>query len=862
MANPRTRQPTILLLAALAVLGCGGSSSSGCSGLKPIPTGRYSGEKTDNAVTIRLSAGGINFLNSKWKELIEVFAPGQKLSFPFACAKQSVPVIGSVTIADQGGPSGGRNDDTCDSKDQPAIVDVTINGFNLLPRPPDSVDVTIQVTVDTGKIYLTKSCVKCSIDFNTARATPAVNQMRAVVKFTIDTKWDRLLAFEIAQMDGTKVCGASGALPKPQCFDPDDLSLNDECGCTLCGCYVCSFVCDVGDWDPIKTFLLEMMSPMLEGEIRKNIEKQSCESCGAGKPACPQLPNATSTCQSNVCKDTAPPNKCVPRFLGTEGRLTLASVMGSFGVPADAEMDLSVAAGSSVSMDQGINMGTRAGIVAVTTSDCVPPLAAPPILPVTPPNFDAEADPAKGPYHVGLGISSAFLNLATHHAHQSGSLCVTMTSASSGMLNTGLFKTFLPSLGRLATRDGKDAPMMVVLRPAAPPKLTVGQGTYDPVTKKPVKPLLLVTMTDLTVDFYAMFDDRFARLFSLTADISVPLSLIFENCSSVTPALGDLKQLITNIRTANSEILAEDPKVLADLIPAVIGLAEPAVAGALKPFALPQLGSFKLKVNEAKGLGNVVGTGTYDHLGIYAQLLTAGSACAVTSPRTLVTLKRSVIPPAERMRLRGEPLPWPVAVLDVRSLGMEGTPEFAYRIDGGMWTTFLAPSAQNELEVTHPAFLIQGQHVIEVRSRMAEHPHGISPPAAIGFRVDWEPPEVSLRVDRAAGLIEVNAQDVVSAPLALQYAYRVGGGEFGLFGPPRLIDLEAIELAGGVAVRVKDEAGNVGEAAYGMTAISSRPEQAGASALPGAAAGCTVAGGSLALLGTLGALGLMRRRRR
>jgi len=310
------------------------------------------------------------------------------------------------------------------------------------------------------------------------------------------------------------------------------------------------------------------------------------------------------------------------------------------------------------------------------------------------------------------------------------------------VLNTGLFKTFLPSLGNLATVDGKDAPMMIVMRPASAPTVAIGKGTFDPVTKKPIDPLITLSMPNVSIDFYAMLSDRYARLFTLTADIALPLSLIFEGCDSVTPAIGDLKMLITNIHTANSEILAEDPMVLTDLIPAVIGLAEPAVTSALKPFALPALGSFKLKVNEVKGLGAISGTANYNHLGIYATLLPLNGQCATGAPLTTVALKRSVIPDAKLMVATGKGLPWPQAVLDVHALGQNGTPEFAYRVDHGTWTTFLA-APNDELLVEHPAFLFQGLHHIEVRSRMAEDPHGISNPASVGFMVDWDPPSVS-----------------------------------------------------------------------------------------------------------------------
>jgi hypothetical protein len=552
----------------------------------------------------------------------------------------------------------------------------------------------------------------------------------------------------------------------------------------------------------------------------------------------------------------------VPRFLGIEGRMSVGTVLSGFGVGAESQIDVSVAAGSSVLIDQGITLGMRAGSQSVALSPCVPAQAAPAIIAVPAPNFDAEATPGSG-YHVGLGLSQPYLNLAFHEAHQAGALCVGVTGTTIGLLNTGLFKTFLPSLGRLTTRDGQDAPMMIVLRPAQPPKITVGKGTYDPVTKRPIKPLITLTLPDITIDFYAMFDDRYARIFSLTSDISVPLSLIFEACSTVQPALGDLRMVISNIKTSNSEILAEDPKVLADLIPLVIGVLEPQLASALKPFNLPTIGNFKLKVNESKGISLIAGTENYNHLGLYATLLPQNAQCAVTAPLTVAALKKSVMPKAQDLRATGRGLAWPVAVLDVHALGLSGTPEFAYRIDNGLWSTFLSATDEGELEVSHPVFLMQGAHTIEVRSRMSEEPHGISAPVKVGFNVDWEGPEVTLQVDRENDRLAVSARDVVSAPSALQYAYRVGAGSYSTFGPAREISLSAVEQAGGVWVAVRDEALNVTEVTHKVAKEFERGDSSeGGSADPATGnTGCSTAPAPFAVFGLFGLLAYLRRRR-
>jgi hypothetical protein len=878
---PRGARHGFIALCVLGLLAadCAGTGT-GCMALTPIPGGRYQGPKNDNAVNIRLSAQGINYLNSNWPMLISAFAPGSTLTLPVACRTQSIPALGNVAIADMGAPgctseTCGRMDGVCTTSgpkaDAPANVQATITGFSLVPQAPDRLQASVQLTVDTNAVLLASesdnflACIglsrfKCSVRFNTQAQGPGDNRIRATLKFSIDTRWDKLLAFEVASFTGSDVCGASGAPPAPDCLQPQDISLSGENNCG-------NVYCDTADLDIVKTTLLQLISPLLQNQIRGILGTQTCQACmsTADCPRSTDGSNTQATCMNNVCVDPGGSGKCVPRFLGVEGRAGLGAVLGRFGAPQDAQMDLSVAAGSSVTVDQGVTFGTRVGAQAVKVASCVPPSPAPAMPTVAAPNFDGEATPGS-PYHVGLGLSANFLNVAFHAAHQAGALCLQLSTENVGLVNTGLFKTFLPSLGKLATRDGKDAPMMVVLRPARPPQVTVGQGTYDPATKKPIKPLLLLTLPDLSIDFYALIDDRQARLFSLTADISLPLSLIFEGCDKVTPALGDVRSLISNIRTANSEMLAEDPQVLADLVPAIIGLAEPALAGALSGFALPSLGAFKLKVNEVKGVGNIAGTEAYNHLGLYAQLKGLNEMCAVSAPRLTASLQARRMPQAAQMRATGrQALPWPEAVLRVEALGKDGTPEFSVRVDGGLWTDFRRAEA-GALTVSHPRFLLQGLHTIEVRARVAEDPHGLSAPEPVGFVVDWDAPEVALIADQLTDRLEVRAHDVVSEASRLEFAYRVGEGPVSAFGAAREVRLSAVEAQGGVTVLVRDELGNVGQAVWRAPTVAVRPERPNAEpedeGRAGAApTGCSAIDGlALSCLGALA--GLMCRRRR
>lgn len=869
------RRFVFCVFATFAAYGCSGNSS--CSGLTNIPTGRYSGVKNDNAVNVRVTANGLSYINSNWRDLVDAFAPGGRLDIEIPCKKlENVQFLGTVYVADQGNGSGaGRNDLNCDpNTDLPAKVGVVINSFKLVPQAPDKVSAELAVNIDTGTLYAgtegTPCDIKCTLGFNNGTTG---NTFAAVIRFTVDTKWDSLVAFSIDSLNGTEVCGGLGAADKPGCLDPDQMSLGRD---TSSYC-IYSFACSAADWAPLKKLVLGLASPLINAKIKAALATQGCEKCGPGIQACPtSASGSTSSCMqtsdstvacgnaaSCLCVDNAAPHACVPRLLGVEGRVAVAPLLASFGVAGDATMDLSVGLGSTATVDTGISFGSRVGIQAVSVASCVTAQPAPSIVTVPAPNFDGEATPGSM-YHVGLSLSSSFLNVAFHQAQQAGALCLQLGSSNVGVINTGIFKTFLPSLGRLATRDGKDAPMMVALRPGRAPLVTVGLGTYDPLTKKPIKPLLTMTLPELSIDVYALLDDRFARLFTITADVSLPMSLIFEGCDKVSPALGDLKMLVSNVKTANSEMLAEDPKVLENLIPAVIGYAEPALASLLQPFTLPALGSFKMKVNETKGIGNIAGSEAYNHLGIYATLLASGAACAVSAPVTHVSMKQAIMPKSEEMRaVVGKALPWPKAILNVSATNKEGSAEFAYKIDDGMWSTFF-PAPGNEFEVSHPRFLIQGLHTIWVRSRVAEDEHGISAPVQVPFTVDFDAPSVSLTADSASDRVHVVAHDTVTADSSLQFAYALGDAAAGEFGFARDISLSAIEQRGGVTVFVRDDMGNVGSSTYRAPTVALRPDgsKAGgineAQVLPG---GCSSTGG-LEMFGLLALAGLLNRRRK
>jgi hypothetical protein len=604
----------VLLVMSLLATGCSGAT------LEPLGDGGFVGTKQDDAVALQLSEHGLAELNERWPLLLDALAPGRRLTVPLPCTAQrlTVPGIGTTElfIADQGGPSGGRSDGACDARDAPANVEVTVIGLSVSALQEDRLELALSLTMETGKVYLTNphsvlgyECdLTCALALSSAMAAPPENEVALQVRLRVDPRWDRLVAFDVERLEGSRVCGAAGALARPTCLDPGDLSMSDEGSCLALG-----WACELLDVDVVKALVLQQLSPILEAELTALVVAQACRACGAASEPCPSATDGTgeaSACQEGTCVD--PRGGCVPRFLGVEGLFELGEV-----APGASGVGLSIAAGGAVAVEHGLLVGGRAGVEPAARATCVPALAPPEATPAGPPAFDAEASPGLE-YDVAGAVSASFLDRALWAAHQAGGLCLELEGSRVGPLDTGLMRVLVPSLAPLAGRDGHDAPMMLVVRPELAPRVEVGPGGVEPATGTP-RPALTVVLDELSLDLYALVDDRMVRVLTLTCDVSAPVSFALGGCDQVTPVVGRLTA--TDVRATNAEALAEDPAGLVELLPTLLALAQPALAAGLGPVSMPTVGGLRLEPLELKGLGPVEGGPRHRALGLYARVL-------------------------------------------------------------------------------------------------------------------------------------------------------------------------------------------------------------------------------------------------
>lgn len=694
--------------------GGGGGCGGGCQGFQQLPQGTYTGPKQDSAGAIRVSGQGFAYLNSDAgvSTVLSLFAPGGTLRVPMPCSVQTANLFGipalQLVIGDEGdllctSESCGQMDGRCTTsgatRDVPRDILITISSLRFSPKSPDLVEARITATVQTGLIHMSSvnrnAClftqpIKCSLDFDTARTTPPSTELGINIKLAIDPKWDKLLSLEVASVDGTDACG--GGTNPPVCIDGNDFVINKPPG-TNCS------LCSLTNLGPVKNLLVGQLADSLSKQINDALAEANCAPCSNGM--CPMATQAgvSAMCKPEdggpgTCIDTTT-SKCVPGLIGLEGRADVSAALQGL-IPRGAELELAYGAGGSVtSSPMGTTIGLRGGMREVTPAACVAPKNRPQPVMLPLPDFDLDA-PAMG-YDLAFSLSQQMMSDALYHVQQSGALCLELGTETISQLESSLVAAAFPSLGKLT--DGKAVPMRVVVRPVNPPTIVLGEGTLD-AQGQPLDPLLLLDWPQVEIDLYALLDDRMARLFTIQFDLKLPMGLDVQGCDRLRPVLGSLRDSIQHPQVINSELLAEDTKTLEGLVPLLLAQIEPQLAMGFPEFQLPDLAgfAFKFQLVRARGVGQIAGSSTYNHLGIYARLYPATEMCPVP-----------LVPEEAALWLTSRE----GSVARVTGLG---THEISYRVDRGFWSLWRSTDAFGQAVIDHPRLSLKGHHVIEVRS--------------------------------------------------------------------------------------------------------------------------------------------------
>ncbi|MGM0554907.1 MAG: hypothetical protein ACQEVA_00825 [Myxococcota bacterium] len=782
----------ILFVIALTLSAC---ADQGCD-CEGFETADYPEEHYDKTVPlggqIRVTDSGLQFLGDQVPTLIEQVQPGG-LSF-------------CLPADDSGNPALCNDGRTCTNGNPGCQLDLEISESNIEPNPDDTLDVGITIGGLGGK--------------------NANGDKLDELYFEYDQLWTTTCtAHFYDKISGDSSVPAQIPAVLPVTFKVDQNSPTNDTRIELGDVQIEGEVTDYVDFDlsgGIDCGIADFFSGLLNGTINDQLAgqletiineveaEQLCRTCGDQDPACP----GNSTCgeQAGIPVCQYQDESCAPTPFGIEGNLKLGSVIGDFSENPQAGVHTFARLGDKADVDTGLNLAMRTGFQQEQDARCIP------IDPTARPSFDAIADSDSiytdqrsggESFMVGIGLHKRAVEHMLWSTWASGALCLQVSGADIDQLSPQTLGLLLPSLKEIT--DPKSL-LFLKLVPQKPPKAVLGANTvtesgdsYDIED-----PLMTIDWKDLDIHFYAYSQDRFLRLFSLRADLEIPVALAADGQGSIIPVLGDLENAVTNIRPVKTELLEEDPQRLVDLVPTLIGQALPGLAGSLnEPIELPEFFGLAIGLDQ----DDITSVDNNTMIALYADLV------EVSQTNFMATLDTNIVDSkVDTSEWTDSGIPRPKVTLEVfgstpiDNVGtVERGIEFSYRVDGGNWSLF---HRSEELVIQDPALVLQGHHTIDVRARYRGEPGSVETEyASVTVPVDYQKPDFS--IERSGAIVSLEATDVVDDEL--EYRYRIvddmGGSDWTAWSTEASIDLAEIGAPERLRLvaQVRDDAGYVAE---------------------------------------------------
>lgn len=830
-ASPHWRDPRIFAVIGLLAAACSGSvSCSGCGGtpLTPIPGGFPDEAEIPRAAQVRVSRTGLDFLETRFSDLVEAYAaqscgqpedPPCPSGFNTSCSPaQSVcvdpmgtpqPVLGFEVEFTQQGSATVCRDPLTDPNRRDCHAWLRLEGLGLQPEAPDRVRATVTARVLTSVIPIEFNSgildLDCIVDLDSARSGSPLQDLELVLQVS---SWQPASGTGGGQLQ-IEVVEVNAQIP-----DDDIAVAGDPIQGTAGDVLACGGLNALGS---LKAALVGQLTDSLAGIIQDEIDELLGWTCGlpTDRP-CP----ATATCNTDGFCEAG--GRVVPMELGLEGRLDFASLLGGFGGGRPGETDLSFLVGGQSGADgTGLTVSALGGAELVRLDPtCAQDLPSPRLRPTygPPPALptDGQADldwdgTAETPFMVAAGLSEAFLDQVMWSLYGSGLFCQRISAFDVDLLNTGSLGLLVPSLDQLTHADKYPwavYPASLTLTPSAEPTIRLGSGEVMTGGASPnlVEPLIAVELDDVRLDFTALIEERWIRLMTVQADLTLGFGAVVTPNNEIELVIGDVASAIRDVRVTNAEILSEDPADLEQSIPALIELALPQITGALPPIALPgaaELGGFDLQVLGVRGVRGATGN-QYPNVAVYADLdfVPALAGNLRLQAETSAELVRLEAPAAEAWR-SGEP------VTAVLALGGEGLAaealEHQVRVDGGLWSPFFRGG---ELPLTAAALRVPGPHRIEARARVVGDYRSLDPsPAVVDVVVDPEPPRLDVAWRSDGTGLQVRAMDRVSRD-RLQYSLRIDGEAYEVVPEAEVVRWPvALPPTASIEIEVTDEQG-------------------------------------------------------
>ena len=878
----------LAIFAALLLAGaCSGGT--GCSGRgTTLPGGFPQADVVPNAASARLTRPGLDFIANNLGSIASstLGASGDAAQFAVPEASTSLSFFG---IQACGSPGAGQ-----------CLAQAMLGGaaLHVDAVAPDSLSVSGTVPVEAADIPVVASGpfgLRLTFDIGlgsggcnggTPRVTPTSVPVAVSIPLVAESQMPRA--------GYTKIDTANASVSAT--IDASTLQI---CGSGISGL----FAGVLGDF---KSFVLGLVESPLESALRSQLASQLCQKPDpTSSPPCPSGTAPSTDGTECLFGSGTEAGQCLPTLLGTEGHLDLGALLATLSPGTASGIDFVLAAGGDASAapnckagqtwtassgcatdrsapypghtPNGITLGLLGGALPDPPSSCVSP--APNPLPQGIPIPDELTTDTVTPWPTGdsgpdfgLALAGRFLNYVATSAYNSGALCLGASTDAVQELNTGLVSAILPSVKDLTFEPGPSSPaaaMAIATRPQRPPSITVGGGTD--ITSDP---LLTVLLPQFATDFYVWSYDRYVRVLTYTADLTIPVNLQTgqDPTASVTspavggilPVLGDVSA--ENASVTNSELLAESPEQISGAVTALLsGLVGELLGKALPPLDVGSaLAKFGVNLDIPAGGFRKLTKDSDDFLALFGDLTTGATIAAVHPRASLVGM--TVDPAAMALgtadRAQFPTLSIAMSVLPEEDDGTRAI-EYSLWIDDqprSAWQT--SPDAE-----VHGQFLFfQGKHVLRVTARFEGHPETEgTTPAEVPFTIDVLPPTVW--IEKTDSGYAGRAYDFVSATPALRARYRTNVD--GAWSPWGSLESLPTFPTKSVELEVMDEVGNVG-ASNGLLPGAQGPTDQAAGA-----SGCSTSGkparlesgesgesGALAMLGCIAALALLARRRR
>ena len=779
--HPKTRIARALLL-LLMLSACG--QTEGCDGCSEEGPDFPQKDRVHSAVQIRISDDGITALEEVLEPLFAEALPAEGLSF--CIPGDGGDIIGLVEW-------GFCRDEVCGDGSQGCQSTINIAGVDLATQAPDRLTATVQFSeLDINLAIQADPIVDCAIEIN----GPG---FEVGLPLTLSTPGPtRVLTFD---------------LPQGVEYDLRDIEVRLLSQGGALG-FLCTAIDGVINLPFLGDLIFQGIQAVIDGvlatQMRGFVESFTCMPCMMDFD-CPR--NFGATCVEGLCR--LPDNSCIPQPLGAEGIIDVGEILGGVSPGLSAPIQYMGVPGSYVDVENGgLSLGVISGAIS-NRNRCVPERPQPEVLePARTELLRGNVDPAGNSFDVGIGVTQEIIGHIMWAMFNGGGLCLSITSDTIEQLSAATLSIGLPNLLDLAR--GNNAPVAITMAPQQVPQVQLGTNTFvesEDGMRTLEDPLLTMTIPELWLDFHIFMEDRWTRVFSLHADVVLPIGLDFTPDNSLIPIIGDLSQALTNVRAINGEIMEDDPSELAGLLPILVGALGGTISSGIDPIALPDILGFRLNLQD----GGITGIEDNTMLAIYAQLDVAppemempegempegeGARGQVETAIEAVTVET----PSTDEFLIDDVDAWKRPVVRLQVDAWDGTVddalmEFSFKVGQSGWSPF---HRTRSLVVRHPYFLLQGRHQIAVRARRIDDYRTLDPtPAMATAIIDSVAPELGLVVE--ADTLQIQVSDLVTPVDALRVEVREAGRDW------RTVDALTVNTQGleRVRVRVTDEAGNV-----------------------------------------------------